>query len=57
MVGTQGILAGGLDKLVNDLEGDEFDVWVQKCLEVGQDEVGWMMADHIIGIATQPSTI
>ena len=26
MVGTEGLLAGGLDKLVNELQGDEFQV-------------------------------
>ena len=26
MVGTEGVLAGGLDKLVNELEGDAFEV-------------------------------
>ena len=79
MVGTQGVLAGGLDALVNKLENDEFEVraglmimihfflkiiasdvylqvWVQKCLEVGQDEYGWMMADHIIGVAKKSTT-
>ena len=77
MVGTQGVLAGGLDALVNKLENDEFEVraavnvtllfqnncpwcclqvWIQKCLEVGQDEYGWMMADHIIGVAKKSTT-
>ena len=26
MVGTEGLLAGGLDKLVNELQGEEFQV-------------------------------
>ncbi|TCD64031.1 hypothetical protein EIP91_004665 [Steccherinum ochraceum] len=51
MVGVEGILAGGLDRLVNDLEGDAFEAWVQKCLDVGNSDNGWMMSDHIIGIA------
>ncbi|TBU27358.1 hypothetical protein BD311DRAFT_807754 [Dichomitus squalens] len=51
MVGTEGLLAGGLDKLVNELEGEEFEAWVQKCLDVGADEHGWRMADHIVGVA------
>ncbi len=28
--------------------------WVEKCLEVGTDEYGWRMADHIVGIAIKP---
>ncbi|TBU55102.1 hypothetical protein BD310DRAFT_979866 [Dichomitus squalens] len=47
MVGTEGLLAGGLDKLVNELEGEEF----EKCLDVGADEHGWRMADLIVGVA------
>lgn len=26
MIGTEGVLAGGLDKLVNELHGDQFEV-------------------------------
>ncbi|KAH8075998.1 S-adenosyl-L-methionine-dependent methyltransferase [Cristinia sonorae] len=51
MIGTEGVLAGGLDKLVNSLEGDAFEAWVEKCVETGQDEYGWMMSDHIVGVA------
>lgn len=72
MVGAEGVLAGGLDRMVNELEGQELEVraialgslalrliensgwmqaWVQKCLEIGADEHGWRMADHIVGIA------
>ena len=31
MVGIEGLLAGGLDKLVNELEGDAFEVCVAVC--------------------------
>ena len=33
MVGTEGLLAGGLDKMVNELEGDEFEVSLS-CLSI-----------------------
>ncbi|KAF7794018.1 hypothetical protein EIP86_005146 [Pleurotus ostreatoroseus] len=74
MVGTEGLLAGGLDKAVNELEGDAFEgrcslllmrhilttdhlqAWVKKSLEIGSDDFGWMMSDHIIGIARKSST-
>lgn len=60
-------LAGGLDKLVNELQGEEFEVgvpfgerpflthqaWVEKCMEVGTDEHGWMVSDHIIGVVSK----
>ncbi|PIL27383.1 transporter [Ganoderma sinense ZZ0214-1] len=56
MVGAEGLLAGGLDKMVNESEGEEFEPWVEKCLEVGtdEDEYGWRMADHVVGIALKP---
>ncbi|KAJ3519061.1 hypothetical protein NM688_g9358 [Phlebia brevispora] len=75
MVGVEGVLAGGLDKLVNELEEEAFEVghkdstmftftdfdrvqsWVQKCLEVGYDDMGWMMSDHIIGIARKSAAL
>ncbi|KAI0646168.1 S-adenosyl-L-methionine-dependent methyltransferase [Trametes meyenii] len=44
MVGTEGILAGDLDHLVNNLQGKEFEAWVDKCLDVGTDECGWMLS-------------
>ena len=31
LVGTESLLAGGLDKLVNELEGDAFEVRVAVC--------------------------
>ncbi|KAI0077592.1 S-adenosyl-L-methionine-dependent methyltransferase [Panus rudis PR-1116 ss-1] len=55
MVGAEGILAGNLDKPVNDLEGEEFEAWVHKCMDIGHDENEWMMSDHIIGIAQKAS--
>ncbi|KAI0674170.1 S-adenosyl-L-methionine-dependent methyltransferase [Trametes maxima] len=55
MVGTEGVLAGGLDSLVNNLQGEEFDAWVDKCVEVCTDEYGWMLSDHIIGIVSKTS--
>ncbi|CAL1709345.1 unnamed protein product [Somion occarium] len=55
MVGVEGLLAGNLDRLVNDLQGKEFEAWAQQCMEVGLDELGWMMSDHIIGIAQKLS--
>lgn len=54
MVGAEGVLSGGLDRLVNELQGDAFEAWVQKCIEAGNDEFGWMMSDHILGIARKP---
>jgi len=54
MVGVEGVLAGGLDKLVNDLVGDEFEAWVNKCMQIGHDESSWMISDHISGIAEKP---
>ncbi|KAI0349776.1 S-adenosyl-L-methionine-dependent methyltransferase [Trametes cingulata] len=53
MVGTEGLLAGNLDKLVNELQGEEFEAWVEKCLEVGTDEHGWMLSDHIVGVVSK----
>ncbi|KAI0325792.1 S-adenosyl-L-methionine-dependent methyltransferase [Cubamyces sp. BRFM 1775] len=53
MVGTEGLLAGGLDKLVNELQGEEFQAWVDKCYEVGTDEHGWILADHIVGVVSK----
>ncbi|KAI0777550.1 S-adenosyl-L-methionine-dependent methyltransferase [Trametes elegans] len=53
MVGAEGLLAGGLDRLVNDLQGEEFEAWVEKCLEVGSDAHGWMLSDHIVGIVSK----
>ncbi|KAL1941554.1 hypothetical protein VTO73DRAFT_6993 [Trametes versicolor] len=53
MVGAEGVLAGGLDKLVTELQGEEFEAWVQKCMEVATDEHGWMMSDHIIGVVSK----
>ncbi|RPD79269.1 S-adenosyl-L-methionine-dependent methyltransferase [Lentinus tigrinus ALCF2SS1-7] len=54
MIGTEGLLAGGLDKLVNELQEVEFEAWVEKSLEVGTDEHGWLLADHIVGIVSKP---
>ncbi|KAH9896716.1 hypothetical protein C8Q73DRAFT_421550 [Cubamyces lactineus] len=53
MVGTEGLLAGGLDKLVNELQGEEFQAWVDKCYEVGTDAHGWILADHIVGVVSK----
>ncbi|KAM5534734.1 hypothetical protein V8D89_011598 [Ganoderma adspersum] len=54
MVGAEGLLARGLDRMVNELQEEEFEAWVEKCFEVGTDEHGWRMADHIVGIAIKP---
>ncbi|KAI0635021.1 S-adenosyl-L-methionine-dependent methyltransferase [Trametes polyzona] len=53
MVGTEGLLAGGIDKLVTELQGDEFEAWVDKCFEVGTDKHGWMLSDHIVGVVSK----
>ncbi|KAI0367250.1 S-adenosyl-L-methionine-dependent methyltransferase [Pilatotrama ljubarskyi] len=57
MVGAEGLLAGGLDKLVNELQGEEFEAWVEKCVEVGSDEHGWMLSDHIVGVVSKTAPI
>ncbi|TFK86400.1 S-adenosyl-L-methionine-dependent methyltransferase [Polyporus arcularius HHB13444] len=53
MLGTEGLLVGGLCKAVNELQGDDFEAWVEKCMEVGADDHGWMLADHIVGIVSK----
>ncbi|OJT11508.1 hypothetical protein TRAPUB_11980 [Trametes pubescens] len=55
MVGAEGVLAGGPDKLVNEMQGEDFEAWVEECLEVGTDEHSWMLSDHIIGVV--PKTV
>ncbi|KAI0032913.1 S-adenosyl-L-methionine-dependent methyltransferase [Vararia minispora EC-137] len=54
MIGTEGVLAGGLDKLINDLHNDEFEAWVRLCMDASEDEYAWMSSDHIVGFVHRP---
>ncbi|GAB5592821.1 hypothetical protein Unana1_07721 [Umbelopsis nana] len=46
--GCEGILAGGLDKKVNELPDTEFQHWVDLVIESGTDETGLSNSDHLL---------